>query len=1266
MDGKVCNLLRNQGDTIHPLDVPERRKIARTPGSLTVYHTTRLCEKLMQPKSEFDLSDPRGFLMSSEYNSLHDPNLRDYLFRKDIHRRLLRKGFITKDDKVVCTLRTLNTYRNYLADVERGWTRRFRTEQKDLVRTFFTLQEKGEISNDMTMSDVTNWLVQSGRNYVVNQNSAAKSRSMSGLRLQQLPAIAKRCSAIEITSASTGRNVLNWTNKGARMIHDVTKEVQREMRVERRWAISKKDREQRRVEQMQKRLKRGKKTHKSKKGSPDKDIENRGGLEQIAEETSEETTEETSGVTSGVTSGETSGETTASVAAESSSQTSSAQHISSSSSKHIAPIEYSAAILCGRRDLLEKSWSMPKIPLDPINCPRATERVYHSQPTSPRGYLDWQHPFSDTRKKLSAICQKLVTEPTLPSTTSYCTIPDKITSAASVPSHLVKSQQSFLEDHFKGVMTPEELQMVLQGIVVSLVEEVNQVLVPAIVAFQYERILPFTSPMVLPPCFAVSSTSSQCTSSKISRVTSSSNSSSSLCTTPEAYVTYPDYTTAECGAGGAPPCCMGPHVSDGSSSSRSSENMAEEERRHFGLKVVAPTASLMLKVESIIKDVIRDSVETFKKEIQPVGKAPLPTIVSRVEQHTVSPGDRVEDTGAKKAKRGVSFKEEPEEKVLETDVEENEEDTEVELGIEKTDVADAFLAACTTDVPIAANVDTSAAIKDTPSTSPDSAFANDSINTSDATSSTNGSANTSRAITPPNGIANAGSTIVTALTSESTNTSAPSLTAGITNGTTAAATKGNTNTSTFAAAPDITNNTTTATVDDTYSTTTAAAPADSTHTIPSGEDTTNNAAAAASEDALKTTAAVTVDSITTAAVRVYMNITAARSAETPITTTAATPVDSTHAIPDCTEPAAVVTVVSVPDSPPLFKKSPENMESTSELPRPEEKDVTSIRPDLGERSLGKVSEESLRSARSRSHTSGSSDTGSEGSSGSGSGSGFVVSLEKCISLSARQVDEVLEKVTTALEEEQQFWLLPDTPDSLEGLFFSSERASTAGVEEMSTTTPTPVLPRPKSLIFAIIQKMQLDNYLQHKLVSFFAKQRLSASPPTTSRPESGSISRSASQCELSSSQPVGSFSYPLLSPDTCEQLRWADGSPLGSVSPHSIKVTRWLLQTIQRRNGWQGTMSSDAEAMDSKQMREKHILCEIIQALLDHLDHLSRCEARKTQSESSLRTPMSGLSKQRSGGERSRSMGSAVSDMSLAASELTKEVMAKLLSDDSD
>ena len=56
--------------------------------------------QLIQPKSHFDLTDPNGHLLNSEYSSLHDPYLRNYLNRKDIHQKLIAGRFITKDDKV--------------------------------------------------------------------------------------------------------------------------------------------------------------------------------------------------------------------------------------------------------------------------------------------------------------------------------------------------------------------------------------------------------------------------------------------------------------------------------------------------------------------------------------------------------------------------------------------------------------------------------------------------------------------------------------------------------------------------------------------------------------------------------------------------------------------------------------------------------------------------------------------------------------------------------------------------------------------------------------------------------------------------------------------------------------------------------------------------------------------------------------------------------------------------------------------------------------
>lgn len=56
--------------------------------------------QLYQPSGYFNLGDPYCRLLSTEYNSLHDPHLRAYHNRKDILQRLKREGYVTSDGKV--------------------------------------------------------------------------------------------------------------------------------------------------------------------------------------------------------------------------------------------------------------------------------------------------------------------------------------------------------------------------------------------------------------------------------------------------------------------------------------------------------------------------------------------------------------------------------------------------------------------------------------------------------------------------------------------------------------------------------------------------------------------------------------------------------------------------------------------------------------------------------------------------------------------------------------------------------------------------------------------------------------------------------------------------------------------------------------------------------------------------------------------------------------------------------------------------------------
>ena len=66
---------------------------------------------------DFDLRDPLGHFLSSEYQPLHDPHLKAHFNTNFMRRHLVRKGFISRDGKVLCSLKEFNQYRQYLRHV---------------------------------------------------------------------------------------------------------------------------------------------------------------------------------------------------------------------------------------------------------------------------------------------------------------------------------------------------------------------------------------------------------------------------------------------------------------------------------------------------------------------------------------------------------------------------------------------------------------------------------------------------------------------------------------------------------------------------------------------------------------------------------------------------------------------------------------------------------------------------------------------------------------------------------------------------------------------------------------------------------------------------------------------------------------------------------------------------------------------------------------------------------------------------------------------
>ncbi|XP_062385644.1 fibrous sheath-interacting protein 2-like isoform X2 [Sardina pilchardus] len=968
-----------------------------------------------------------GSLINSEYNSLHDPYLRGYLYRKDIHRRLIKGGFITKDDKVICSLRSLNRYREHVADVEKVWGYSFRAEQKEVVRTFLTLQEQGRISSDVTVADVTDWIW----------------RSMPDLRLQHLPAIAKRCSAIEVSPGSTGRSELMWSARGIRMREEITREVQREMRLERRWVVSKINKEKKREEQIQRKLKKVKKTVKPKSK---KEYQ-----ERLLSEDPHLLPEETENGIGGQGEPSQSLDVSPSLPA---------------SPKVPSPSGDVTTKLCervnsgvSRTASPQKSpclHSPPQADLDLIFPLTPNDIVRSSQQNSPERNISLvkQHPFSDAKKKLSEICQKLIIKP---STSACGIIRGRMPSAEQISSCLLDIQQTLLENHFKGMVTSEELQLVLRGIAVTLLEEVNDILIPAIIAFEYERVLPANSPRDLSSCYDTSSTTS-----KISPV-----SSSSLGSAPEVHVTYPNYMLP---------------TSRGASrvelwSASSPEDGQNDDRRSLRKKVVAPTAGLLLKVENLIKDIITDSVDVFTTETGQVNGTATVSIAECAEGKITKSDAKIQET-------------------------KSEDKREMEVSAER----------CCTVSP----------------------------ETTDSTTAV-----TTEAIP-----------VVTTKSDAEIQETKP---------------EDKSEMEVCAETPETTDSTTAVTIN----TTTDVTIADVIATTDKTAVVTMNT----------TTTLATMDTTTTA---VITDVTAGLTMET----------NTTAVTTDATAVAVAMDTTFVDhdfsSNHHLVEQSSDNIRKDS-AQQLEANDAMSDHPEF--------------SGSEASH---------EDSTSSDASSGFVVSLERSILLSSDQVDEILEKVRFALEEERPSSWLHSEPSSPED--GHKERHKDA---EMAS-------PPPNSVIFAIIQKMQLDKYLQRKLMSFFAGRQMTS-------PGSPSMS------------PMAVSSHP----GAQESLSW---NSFSEINPHSIKVTKWLLQTIQRRNSWQDSMTSEVQEMDGQQFREKHLICEVIQALLDHLNDVSstRSLSRQTQSESDVRA----------GVTAKVHVDAVVSDTSLAASELTKDVVAKLLLED--
>ncbi|XP_053453727.1 fibrous sheath-interacting protein 2 [Nycticebus coucang] len=229
------------------LDLPLGVKLPMIPGSDTVFFTTKLSEKLFRPSCGFNLTDPYCRLLENQYKSLHDPHLRAYYKRKDILRRLKKGGYVTRNNKIVCTLRELNKYRHYLTSLKLDFERNYVREQKMLAKQLHKLQENNQIPDCSDVAQLQNWLLMETPQSMKDQERLIRHRylDMISKELEQLERTAEEQRLLlmnreERRQREHTRRKLNlrrkmeeeWKTKEMLLLTKIGEDVKREQKIE--------------------------------------------------------------------------------------------------------------------------------------------------------------------------------------------------------------------------------------------------------------------------------------------------------------------------------------------------------------------------------------------------------------------------------------------------------------------------------------------------------------------------------------------------------------------------------------------------------------------------------------------------------------------------------------------------------------------------------------------------------------------------------------------------------------------------------------------------------------------------------------------------------------------------------------------------------------------------------------------------------------------------------------------------------------------------
>ncbi|XP_077165136.1 fibrous sheath-interacting protein 2-like isoform X2 [Paroedura picta] len=158
------------------LDMPLFSKTPFLPGSNTLFYTTKVGEKLYQPSPSFDLNDPYCKVMAPKYNSLHDPHLRAFYKRKSNLQRLKKSGFVTDKNKVVCSLKEFNEYRQYLTSLKMEFEKHYIKEQKMIEKQVTKIQDSRLLPEAADTSKYRDWLLKEERPTIEEQENVMRNR----------------------------------------------------------------------------------------------------------------------------------------------------------------------------------------------------------------------------------------------------------------------------------------------------------------------------------------------------------------------------------------------------------------------------------------------------------------------------------------------------------------------------------------------------------------------------------------------------------------------------------------------------------------------------------------------------------------------------------------------------------------------------------------------------------------------------------------------------------------------------------------------------------------------------------------------------------------------------------------------------------------------------------------------------------------------------------------------------------------------------------